>query len=184
MTPASSTVQEDRPTLEVIGLKKLFTLGKGRLFGSGRTIHAVDDVTLTIGRGETLGLVGESGCGKSTVGRMILRLTEPTDGQILVGGTDVSQLSQRQMRRWRHTVQIVFQDPFASLNPRMAAFDIVAEPLVVQNAARGAELRRQVAELFEKVGLPASAMTKHAHEFSAGSGSASVLPAPSPCGQA
>ena len=156
------------PVLEVRDLRKDFVLYKSLFTGNVSAVHAVDGLSFSIGRGETLGLVGESGCGKSTVGRMIMRLVQPTSGTITLEGEDITALSARELRPYRRRMQIVFQDPFASLNPRMTAADIVAEPLVIQGMAKGADLRARVADLFDKVGLPASAMGKYAHEFSGG----------------
>jgi peptide/nickel transport system ATP-binding protein len=131
-------------------------------------IKAVDDVSLTIERGETLGLVGESGCGKSTVGRAILRLYEPTAGTIRFDGKDITHLSETQLRPLRRQMQMVFQDPFASLNPRHSVGRMVAEPLRVHGLARGRAARRRVRELLEVVGLPQDAATRYPHEFSGG----------------
>jgi peptide/nickel transport system ATP-binding protein len=131
-------------------------------------IKAVDDVTLTIKRGETLGLVGESGCGKSTVGRTILRLYEPTDGRIVFDGQDITNAGERELRPLRRRMQMVFQDPFASLNPRHSVGRIVGEPLRVHGIARGRDGSRRVRELLQTVGLPADAASRYPHEFSGG----------------
>jgi peptide/nickel transport system ATP-binding protein len=131
-------------------------------------IKAVDDVTLTIRRGETLGLVGESGCGKSTVGRTILRLYEPTDGRIVFDGADITRARESELRPLRRRMQMVFQDPFASLNPRHSVGRIVGEPLRVHGIARGRDVPRRVRELLQTVGLPADAATRYPHEFSGG----------------
>ena len=119
------------------------------------TVHAVDGVSFSVGKGETLGLVGESGCGKSTVARSVLRLVEPTSGTIRLNGTDITRLSKAELRPHRRSMQIVFQDPFASLNPRMTAGDIVGEPLSVHGLATGRAKQERVAELFAQVGLAA-----------------------------
>ncbi len=143
----------------------------GGLLGRGRPIRAVDGVSLTIGRGETLGLVGESGCGKSTLGRAILRLVEPTAGRVEIGGADVTALAREPLRRFRKHAQMVFQDPYASLNPRMTAGEIVAEPLLVHGlvARRDRVARdREVASLLQRVGLPRDAASRRPHEFSGG----------------
>ncbi|PYS45256.1 MAG: peptide ABC transporter substrate-binding protein [Acidobacteria bacterium] len=139
-----------------------FSLGRGRI------VRAVDGVTLNIYKGETLGLVGESGCGKSTLGRAILRLTEPTSGQVLFNNNDLAQLSARQMREQRRHLQIIFQDPYASLNPRMTVSQIVAEPIETFGLARGEGKRRRVQELMETVGLSARFLKRYPHEFSGG----------------
>jgi peptide/nickel transport system ATP-binding protein len=131
-------------------------------------VKAVDGVTLEVKRGETLGLVGESGCGKSTVGRAILRLYEPTDGKIIFDGTDISSLSERAMRPLRRRMQMVFQDPFASLNPRHSVGRIIAEPIRAHGLAERGTVGTRVAELLETVGLPRDAATRYPHEFSGG----------------
>ena len=131
-------------------------------------IKAVDDVSLSIERGETLGLVGESGCGKSTVGRAILRLYEPTDGTIVFDGRDITHLKEAELRPIRRRMQMIFQDPFASLNPRHSVGRIVGEPLRVHNLMNRKEAARRVGELLEIVGLPRDAATRYPHEFSGG----------------
>ena len=154
--------------LEVRDLKKHFPIQKGLLQRAGGTVFAVDGVSFTIRAGETLGLVGESGCGKSTVGRTILRLIEPTAGSIRVNGSDITHLSKAELRPYRRQMQIIFQDPFSSLDPRMSAGDIVAEPLRVHGIARGAAVREMVAGLFERVGLRNAQMNSYPHQFSGG----------------
>jgi oligopeptide/dipeptide ABC transporter ATP-binding protein len=131
-------------------------------------VKAVDGVSFAIERGETLGLVGESGCGKSTVGRAMLRLYEPTGGRVLFDGQDITTISDRQLQPLRRRMQMVFQDPFASLNPRHSVGKMVGEPLLVHGIAKGAELQVRVRELLEVVGLPADAAKRYPHEFSGG----------------
>jgi oligopeptide transport system ATP-binding protein len=136
--------------------------------GGGRVVKAVDGVALDIYKGETLGLVGESGCGKSTLGRAILRLTEPTEGRVLFRNRDLAHLSAKEMREQRRHVQIIFQDPYASLNPRMTVGQIVGEPLETFRLARGAAAERRVQELMETVGLSKRFIKRYPHEFSGG----------------
>ena len=156
------------PVLEVDGLVKHFPVLRGVLRRAVAHVKGVDGVSFSIQPGETLCLVGESGCGKSTVARLILRLVEPTSGSITIGGTDVTKLSESEMRPHRRRVQMVFQDPYASLNPRMASGDIVAEPLENYSALSGAERRERVTRLFERVGLRADALNRYPFEFSGG----------------
>ena len=158
----------EAPVLEVSGLKKHYPLRKGLLRRTVGNVHAVDGVSFAINEGETLGLVGESGCGKSTVARVVLRLVEPTAGTISLGGRDITRLSKTDLRPYRREMQIVFQDPFASLDPRMSAGDIVAEPLKVHGIAKGQALEESVAALFGQVGLRAAQMRAYPHEFSGG----------------
>jgi oligopeptide/dipeptide ABC transporter ATP-binding protein len=156
------------PVLDVRDLKKHFPVHKGLLRRSRGLVYAVDGVSFSIREGETLGVVGESGCGKSTVGRTVLRLIEPTAGSIRVGGKDVTHLSRKELRPYRRQMQIIFQDPFSSLDPRMSAGDIVAEPLRVHGVATGKAVRARVAELFERVGLRRAQMDNFPHQFSGG----------------
>jgi oligopeptide/dipeptide ABC transporter ATP-binding protein len=158
----------DAPVIAVSGLEKHFPVKKGVLRRTVGRVFAVDGVSFTIARGETLGLVGESGCGKSTVARTVLRLIEPTGGAIEVGGRDITRLSRAALRPYRREMQIIFQDPFSALNPRMTAGDIVGEPLRVHGVAHGAECVMRVAQLFEQVGLRPAQMRSFPHEFSGG----------------
>ena len=156
------------PVLEVEGLKKHFPVKKGLLSRNAGKVYAVDGVSFHIGPGETLGLVGESGCGKSTVGRTVLRLIDPTEGTIRLNGRDVTDLGKTDMRAVRREMQIIFQDPYSSLNPRMSAGDIVGELLRVHGLGNAAEREERVAELFERVGLSRAQMKSFPHEFSGG----------------
>jgi len=160
---------DGHPLLEVRGLQMHFPVTEGivihRKIGE---VKAVDGIDFTVRRGETLGLVGESGCGKSTVARTVLRLIEPTDGSIRLDGHDVTRLGKADMRPYRRQMQIIFQDPFSSLNPRMSAGDIVGEPLQVHGIAHGAEKETMVGELFDQVGLRRTQMDAFPHEFSGG----------------
>ncbi|MBU6497993.1 MAG: ATP-binding cassette domain-containing protein [Rhodospirillales bacterium] len=154
--------------LEVNALKKHFPL-KGGLFGTSRgVVHAVDGVTFSLDRGETLSIVGESGCGKSTVGKAVLRLFRPTDGEVLLDGERIDNIPASKLRPLRRRMQVVFQDPFSSLNPRQRVRDVIAEPMVNFGIARGAELEDRVAVLMDKVHLPRDAMHRFPHEFSGG----------------
>ena len=156
------------PLLEVRQLKKHFPIHKGVFSRVSGYVHAVDGVSFQIERGETLGLVGESGCGKSTVGRTLLKLLEPTAGRIIVDGEDITDLGSTRMFPYRRKMQMIHQDPYASLNPRMTAGDIVGEPLIIHAAAGRRERHERVAALFERVGLRQELMTSYPHEFSGG----------------
>jgi oligopeptide transport system ATP-binding protein len=149
------------------GLKVHYKLGGG-LFGEPKTVKAVDGVSLDIKKGETLGLVGESGCGKSTLGKAILRLTEPTGGRVLYNGKDLAHISKSGMREQRKHLQMIFQDPYASLNPRMTIGDIIGEPLRTFGLARGKDAEQKVQSLMETVGLNRRFVKRYPHEFSGG----------------
>lgn len=154
--------------IEVEGLKKHFPIRRGFLRRVGGYVFAVDGVSFGIETGETLGLVGESGCGKSTLGRAVMRLIEPTAGTIRLAGEDITKLSRKALRPYRRQMQIVFQDPFSSLNPRMTVGEIVGEPLKVHGIARGRAREERVAALFHRVGLRPAQMRNYPHEFSGG----------------
>jgi peptide/nickel transport system ATP-binding protein/oligopeptide transport system ATP-binding protein len=154
--------------LRVEGLKKQFPIKQGWFDKSGKVVHALDGISLHVDRGETLSMVGESGCGKSTAGRVILRLIEPTEGTIRLDGEDITHLSRARLTPHRRKMQIVFQDPYSSINPRMTAGAFVGEPLTVHGIAKGSEWQDRVAELFHRVGLRPDHMKKHPHEFSGG----------------
>src|SRR6478672_8140059 len=159
------TLAQRETLVSVRGLVKHFPVE-----GSDEVVRAVDGVSFDIFAGETLGLVGESGCGKSTVGRCLLRLIEPTAGQITFAGQDVLALDKKRLRQLRREMQIIFQDPYASLNPRMKVGDIVAEPLVIhkQGGPRASDRRDEAASLLKRVGLDPNYMNRYPHEFSGG----------------
>ena len=156
------------PLLEVKNLKKHFPI-KGGVFGrTVANVYAVDDVSFTMKHGETLGLVGESGCGKSTLGRTILRLYEPTAGSVKFDGVELSTLGGDELRHKRRDMQIIFQDPFSSLNPRMTIGAILAEPYLIHKLGTKKEIEANVKRLLDTVGLPAEAESRYPHEFSGG----------------
>lgn len=150
------------------GLKKFFPIGAGLFSASKQSVHAVDGVDLEIAEGSTLGIVGESGSGKSTLGRLLLRLLEPTAGHVLFDGTDLTTLGRSELREKRRDMQIIFQDPYASLNPRMRVGKIIGEGLEVHRLAAGAERRDKVMALMARVGLGTDAFSRYPHEFSGG----------------
>ncbi|EMT51529.1 oligopeptide/dipeptide ABC transporter ATPase [Brevibacillus borstelensis AK1] len=160
--------QTKEPLLVVKGLKKHFPFKKGMFSKETGYVRAVDGVDFTVYRGETLGIVGESGCGKSTTGQMILQLLEPTEGEIWFEGRNLSTLGKAEVRTLRQHLQMIFQDPYSSLNPRMRVEEIVAEPLRVHGTHKGSELKEKVVELLRLVGLDAHHMSRHPHEFSGG----------------
>lgn len=154
--------------LEVHELKKYFPITAGLLRRTVGHVKAVDGVSFTLRAGETLGIVGESGCGKSTAGRVIMRVLDPTGGRIIFDGQDITRLSGRKLRDIRKKFQMVFQDPYASLNPKMAIQDIIAEPLIVNGIATPRQAVERVAQLLEIVGLRADDRMRYPHEFSGG----------------
>lgn len=157
---------QDRNIIEVRELSKRFSISQGLLARSQAAVNAVDKVSFTIKKGETLGLVGESGCGKSTLGKTLLRLTEPTSGQVIFDGTDITQLSMRTMRQ---KMQLIFQNPYAALNPRMLIRSILVEPLKIHGLYRtSAEQQQRLYELLDYVQLPKDTLDKYPHEFSGG----------------
>ena len=158
----------DAPVLQVEGLVKHFPIHGGLLQRQVGAVRAVDGVTFSIRRGETLGLVGESGCGKSTIGKVVLKLIEPTAGKIVLAGEDVTALKPGAMWTHRRRIQTIFQDPYSSMNPRLPSGTIVGEPLENFGIARGADRDERVAQLFRRVGLRPEAARKYAHEFSGG----------------
>jgi oligopeptide transport system ATP-binding protein len=161
------TATTGRPLVEVRGLVKEFTRRPG-LLARPTVVRAVDDVSFVVAEGETFGLVGESGSGKTTTGRCLLRLVEPTAGEVSFKGRDVLALGRADLRQARRDMQIVFQDPYSSLNPRMRVGDIVEEPLVIHALGEKRERRERVAELFRLVGLDPSHLARYPHEFSGG----------------
>ena len=164
--PGDFAAVSAEPLLRVERLRKFFPLAGGR----GSQLHAVDDVSLTVGRGESLGLVGESGCGKSTLARLLARLHDPTDGRIVFDGNDIGSIPASCFARRpdRARIQMVFQDPTDSLNPRFTAFDAIAEPLKLLERMQGDALRDRVAELASQVGLPAELLPRYPHQLSGG----------------
>ncbi|WP_186428933.1 ABC transporter ATP-binding protein [Clostridium sp. BSD9I1] len=154
--------------MEVKNLKKYFPVQSGFLSSNKGYVKAVDDVSFNIYKGETLGLVGESGCGKSTTGRMLVNLMNPTSGNVLFEGKDIRELSKRDKRSLSKNIQIIFQDPYASLNPRMTIGDIIAEPMKINKIAESAEIEKRVLNLLNYVGLASYHKDRYPHEFSGG----------------
>ena len=155
--------------LEAVDLVKHFPVRSTAFRGGGReVVHAVDSVSLEVRRGETLGIVGESGCGKSTLGRMLVRLHEPTSGSVRFDGDDITRLSRRELRPYRREMQMIFQDPYASLNPRKRVGQILADPFRIHRHAGRVETERRIKELLEVVGLAPEHVNRYPHEFSGG----------------
>ena len=167
--PLRPLTSQDKPLLELIGIKKYFPIKSGFFGGVKDYVKAVDDVSLKVYKGRTLGLVGESGCGKTTLGRTILRLVEPTAGSILYNGTDLVKLNKHDMRAMRRKLQIIFQDPYASLNPRMTVGNAIMEPMVIHSlGANRAERMEKAQDLMNRVGLSPKLLNRYPHEFSGG----------------
>ncbi|MBP2243117.1 oligopeptide/dipeptide ABC transporter ATP-binding protein [Cytobacillus eiseniae] len=168
MTQLKQQVNQNEYILEVENVKKYFPIKKGVFSKQVRAVKAVDDVSFQMRKGETLGIVGESGCGKSTMARLIIRLLEATDGVIKLEGKDLTTLSKEEMRSTRRDIQMVFQDPYASLNPRWTVERTLLEPMRVYNIGTRSERKERVIDLLNKVGLDSSYAKRHPHEFSGG----------------
>ena len=168
VSPEAALAARDGEILRIEGLVKHFPIKKGVFKHTVGQVRAVDGVDLSVKKGETVGVVGESGCGKTTLGRTIIKLLEPTEGKIVFEGRDITTLNRRAMRPVRREIQIIFQDPYASLNPRMTVREIVAEPLRIHNLYRGREGRRRVEELLRTVGMSPEHANRFPHEFSGG----------------
>ncbi|MEJ2288807.1 MAG: ATP-binding cassette domain-containing protein [Deinococcales bacterium] len=166
---ASEAIRDAKDNLlEVRSLRKYFPIRGGIFSRVVANVKAVEDISFNIKKGEVVGLVGESGSGKTTAGRSILRLIEPTSGEILFNGVDIAKLPKARMREYRKEMQIIFQDPFASLNPRMSVGDIIGEAMTIHNLARGKTKEQRVADLLDRVGMSPNHMRRYPHEFSGG----------------
>lgn len=161
-------VQEKKVLLEVQNLKQYFPVKREKLLQPKLSVKAVDDISFTLREGETLSIVGESGCGKSTTGRAILRLDEPTAGKVVYNGMNILDLSKKDLRTLRGELQVIFQDPFASLNPRQTIQQILSEAMSIQNSVQKELRKDRMRELMHLVGLPEEALSRHPHEFSGG----------------
>lgn len=164
----SVKTKENEPLLRVEGLKKYFPVTSGFFSKVTGHVKAVDDISFTVTQGETIGMVGESGCGKTTAGRAIIRLIEPTGGKVFFNGQDIMELKGDELKAMRRNMQIIFQDPYSSLNPRKTVLEIVGEALEVHGIAKGNEKEDIVADLVEKVGLSSRYVNRYPHEFSGG----------------
>lgn len=158
----------NEPLLQVENLKKYYPINGGKFGSVSETVRAVDGVSFTVNEGETLGIVGESGCGKSTTGRMIMRLIEPTEGKIIFQNRNIMELTKREMRKARKDIQMIFQDPFASLNPRHTVGHIIEEPMIVHRMGDKKQRQKRVEELLELVGLSSYHAKRYPHQFSGG----------------
>lgn len=161
-------MSNNKPLIEINNLKKYFPIKKGLLNKTVGNVKAVDDVSFTINKGETLGLVGESGCGKTTTGRTIIKLYEPTSGEIIFNGTDIAKYTPKQMQEYRRKMQMIFQDPYASLNSRMTVGDIIGEAIDIHNLMKGKERQERIHYLLNRVGLNSEHANRYPHEFSGG----------------
>ena len=166
--PSKRVIEDKQVLLETVNLKKYFPIKEGLFSKQKRYVKAVDDISIKIFKGETFSLVGESGSGKSTLGRTILRLQEPTEGSIFFDGEEITNLKKKEMRKIRHDMQVIYQDPYGSLNPRMKIFDLIAEPLRINKILSGKALEERVIELMEQVGLDPARGLRYPHEFSGG----------------
>jgi peptide/nickel transport system ATP-binding protein/oligopeptide transport system ATP-binding protein len=162
------TIEEKKVLLEVSNLKQYFSVKKDSIFQPKAYVKAVDDISFVVNEGETLSIVGESGCGKSTTGRAILRLDEPTDGKVLYAGKNIVDLTKQEMRELRGDLQVIFQDPFASLNPRQTVKQILREAMTIQKSVEKQLQHDRMIELLNLVGLPGEALNRYPHEFSGG----------------
>jgi len=156
------------PLIEIIAVKKHYPVTRGFFKRKELTVKAVDNVDLVVRRGETLGIVGESGCGKSTLGRLILRLEEPTEGRILYAGRDMALLPAGQLQQLRAKLSIIFQDPYASLNPRKSVYSIIKEGMEIHRVCSRSEMRARIVDILEQVGMSEEALDRYPHEFSGG----------------